>query len=71
MFVEGVHFGEREGRASGSGFRKVLLCFFFNICANVENCGSFKSFGFICVGLDPAKSHVLRFIFFFLAPFLL
>ena len=31
MSVEGVHFGEREGRASGSGFRKVLLYIFFNI----------------------------------------
>ena len=31
MFVEGVHFGEREGRSSGSGFRKVLLYIFFNI----------------------------------------
>ena len=29
MSVEGMHFGEREGRASGSGFRKVLLLFIF------------------------------------------
>ena len=24
-----MNFGEREGKASGSGFRKSLLCFFF------------------------------------------
>ena len=24
-----MNFGEKEGRASGLGFRKVLLCFFF------------------------------------------
>ena len=24
-----MHFEEREGRALSSGFRKVLLCFFF------------------------------------------
>ena len=26
-----MHFGEREGRASGSSFRKVVLILFFNI----------------------------------------
>ena len=31
MSIEGVHFAEREGRASGLGFRKVLLYFFFSI----------------------------------------
>ena len=24
-----MNFGEKEGKASGSGFRKSLLCFFF------------------------------------------
>ena len=31
MSVEGVHFGEREGRASGSGFRKFHYYLYFNI----------------------------------------
>ena len=26
---QGMNFGEREGKALGSGFRKSLLCFFF------------------------------------------
>ena len=34
----------------GSGFKKVLLLLlFFKYCADVENCGSFKSFGFIYI----------------------
>ena len=45
MIVEGVHFGEREGRASGSGFRKVLLLlFFFNIVLTWKIVGASKAF---------------------------
>ena len=34
-----------------SGFRKKNqnFCFFFLNNGDVENCGSFKSFGFICI----------------------
>ena len=36
MYVEGMLFGEREGKASGSGFRKVLLYIFFNIVLTLK-----------------------------------
>ena len=42
MYVEGVHFGEREGKASGSGFRKVLLYIFFNIVLTLKIVGDSK-----------------------------
>ena len=42
MYVEGVHFGEREGKASGSGFRKVLLYIFFNIVLALKIVGDSK-----------------------------
>ena len=42
MYVEGVHFGEREGKASGSGFRKVLLYIFFNIVLTLKIVGASK-----------------------------
>ena len=40
-----------KGKGRASGFKKVLLRFFFFFlnCADVENCGSFKSFDFICI----------------------
>ena len=42
MSIEGVHFGEREGRASGLGFRKVLLYIFFNIVLTWKIVGASK-----------------------------
>ena len=43
MYVEGVHFGEKEGKASGSGFRKVLLYIFFNIVLTLKIVGVSKA----------------------------
>ena len=42
MSIEGVHFGEREGRASGLGFRKNLLYIFFNIVLTWKIVGDSK-----------------------------
>ena len=50
-----------KGKGRVSGFRKVLLRFFFFLnCADVENCGSFKSFGFICIYRLYSKSIINR-----------
>ena len=39
-----------KGKGRTSGFRKVLLRFFFFLnCADVENCGSFRGFGYIYI----------------------
>ena len=47
--------GTEEGALGGKkfiGFSKsfiLILCFFFKYYADVKNCGSFKSFGFIYI----------------------
>ena len=54
-----MNFGEKEGRASGLGFRKVLLCFFFffKYCADMDNWVSWKGFGFICTRAEMIDLH--------------
>ena len=37
-----------ERRASGWVFKKFYY-FFFKYCANMENCGSFRGFGYIYI----------------------
>ena len=59
-----MNFGENEGRASGLGFRKVLLCFFFffKYCADVEICESFKNFGFIYILITCACYIIINIV---------
>ena len=52
----------RERERQSIGFQKSFITFFFFFlnCADVENCGSFKSFGFICIYRLYSKSIINR-----------
>ena len=49
LVKERVAHREREGRASGVLERFYYYYFFFKYCVEVDNCGSSKNFGFICI----------------------
>ena len=57
LVKERVAHREREGRASGVLERFYYVFFFFLNCADVENCGSFKSFGYIYIYIYIDNSH--------------